>query len=182
MIAPVMLRKPIPEEVDPVKLAQKAVSLTGSLTASDFPALQGEPYSVLEGQVSFEMHFGRDSQNQCLIEGKVCGELTLECALCLKPVGHTVNCQFALRPVTSTDEAKALEEAYEPVLMDQGRVFPLFIVQEEILLSLPQVAKHSEGICTIALSVTKFADNLSSNGQGPKNPFSVLEFLKRKPE
>jgi uncharacterized protein len=53
--------------------------------------------------------------------------------------------------VEGLDEARRLPEEIEPVLIDDGRLRPLELVEDEILLALPQVPMHGADDCAVRL-------------------------------
>jgi uncharacterized protein len=87
------------------------------------------------------------------------------------PVRSNVTLAF----VEGIDEAEMLPESLDPVVVENGLVILMDLIEDELLLALPQVAMHPPGEC-----VAHAGEHVPA-GDEPlgKNPFAVLAELKR---
>ncbi len=81
------------------------------------------------------------------LRGRASGEISVTCSRCLRPVAITVDRSVDLVVVGSDAAMDALPEAadvhYAPDLM--GRLID--VLEEEVLLALPDFPSHEEGDC-----------------------------------
>ena len=79
--------------------------------------------------------------------------------------------------VVSDEQAKNLPGYYEPLLVESESIALLEVLEEELILSLPMFAYHSD--CKLEHSNDDGSDDAQQDGKKP-NPFSVLSELKLK--
>ena len=125
-----------------------------------------------EGEAAVELEFGKEG-GVAIVEGKVQADLVLECQCCLEPFSWPVRSEVRLGIVSSIDEADRLAEGLEPLLAEPDeRVAVVDIVQDELLLAIPQVPRHSH--CE-----PPDAENADALTDSPDNPFAALMQLKK---
>ena len=102
----------------------------------------------------------------------------LICQNCLQSVTWPVNSTIMLVVVQSLDEVARIPENYEPLLHGNENLLLSDIIEDELLLSLPQFPKHS-------YPCVEKVDNLYNNHSEPEqpksnpdNPFAILTSLK----
>ncbi len=99
----------------------------------------------------------------------------LECQRCLGALLLPVKSKMSLAFVQGLDEADNLPDELDPQLVDNGRVEFGLLIEDELLLMLPQVPMHPVGECVAAMG--------EKPNEGPvaarDNPFAVLAQLKR---
>jgi uncharacterized protein len=112
------------------------------------------------------------------------GQMHLICQRCMQPclVQIDESRQFVFLANEALADAFPMEDdALEPLVM--GSQFDLLgTIEDEILLSLPLIPKHPEGVCE-AVSLGAGADDLQSQGETlkkPDNPFNILKNMKKK--
>jgi len=127
------------------------------------------------GTVQFELEFFRDAHKRYCVRGRVWGRLRLVCQRCLEPVEVTLDSAPLLALVRGHDEATRLPGEYDPLLVGGVPLHPLDLVEDEILLALPQIPVHpEEGGCAIRIP----AAEQPSAPVRPDHPFQVLGQLK----
>jgi len=129
-------------------------------------------------------------------DGVVGGEPRLKMNLSLKGQMHLI-CQRCMQScLVQIDESRQFvflanealadafpieDDALEPLVVSSH--FDLLeTIEDEILLSLPLIPKHPEGVCEPA-SLGSGADHLQNQGDMPKNsdnPFNILKNMKKK--
>ena len=170
----------LPDFVDPWRMADLGKVFSGYAAIVDLPRL-AEAVSDVEGEVELRLVFDRDSGKRASITGFVKANLVLECQRCLSPMPALVESELNIALVRSTEEAERLPEQYDPLLLDEPRIRLLDIVEDELLLSLPQVPRHKEGECCSDLNqaTDQPVADLEESDKRP-NPFAILAELKQK--
>lgn len=132
----------LPNKIDPWRLATESGRLTGSLALAVLPRLVAALHRA-DGVANVALTAGVDRRGVHCIKGVVrTTEVELICQRCLGvlrlPLEATVNLGLA------RDEAEAdrLPEDYEPLLVADGVIGVADLVEDELLLVLPQVPRH----------------------------------------
>jgi uncharacterized protein len=112
------------------------------------------------------------------------GQMHLICQRCMQPclVKIEESRQFVFLANESLADTFPMEDdALEPLVMS-SQFDLLGTIEDEILLSLPLIPKHPEGVCEPA-SLGSGADDLQDQGETakkPDNPFNILKNIKKK--
>lgn len=109
------------------------------------------------------------------------GQLHLVCQRCLQnfPFHLVEKRQFVLLPTEEQADAFPMEDDQREPLVASQHFDLLETIEDEILLSLPLIPKHPEGICSPSVT---FLDKDSSNSEAqekPQNPFNILKNIKK---
>ncbi len=162
----------LPEYVDPLALAEKGCLIEGEYPLSGLSRLEGMLASY-EGTVRFELNFDREGRSR-VITGFVSTDLALDCQVCMDAIKLPVKHQVSLSVVTTIEQAERLAEKYEALLIENvdATVVLMDIVEDELLLAMPDIAKH--GDCSSEANSSKEAEL-----EEAINPFSVLANLKK---
>lgn len=137
------MSKGLPETIDPVAYVDKGRSIEGECPLTHLERLQDVVVDPV-GSVRFRLAFGREG-SVAAIRGSLRAELILQCQSCLGPMRFPVESAFALGLVASIEEANRLPEPFEPLLLEgDGSLRVLDVIEDEILLALPQVPRHPE--------------------------------------
>ncbi len=171
----------LPEFVDPWHFAEIGKVLSGQTGLAKFPRLAGLLVDAA-GDAEFEFRFLKGKKGRVHITGSVRAELTLECQRCLEPVRVPVVSELDVVVVEGFDEAEQLGEEFEPLLAGDKRIRLNEIIEDELLLTLPQVPMHCQGDCTTASNnVGGSPEQVDADqGQSKPNPFAILADLKSK--
>ncbi len=92
----------------------------------------------------FEARFSYDEQGLVTIRLKVEAELPLICQRSLLPYQERVRRSSVLAVIEEISGQELIPEAYDPVLVEQGRLAMQDLVEEELLLAVPQVPKNPD--------------------------------------
>jgi uncharacterized protein len=168
----------LPKFIDPLLLADKNVSLEGRLPLSSLDRVN-ELLANDDGEVNLTLHFSKEGK-LAKIEGQLSVVLSVKCQRCLEAVEWPLSSEIKLGIVRTFEQASNLPEGFEPLLVSDEDKIPLKdIVEDEILLLLPDIPKHSDD-CTIAFSSNeKSAPSQKAGQSSTKNPFSILADLKK---
>ncbi len=166
----------LPQHVDAVKLCQQGGQLVGQIPLARLERL-GQQLLSTEGVAEVAWHFSLDEQARKVIHGQVHAVLAMTCQRCLQRVDIPVCSESALALVWSDEQAGQLPRTLDPVLLSAEMLDLPEIVEEELLLSLPIVATHTEGSCVVAMPA---AENVLVDvvPDSKPNPFQVLANLK----
>ncbi len=169
----------LPDFVDPWHLADVGKTVSGKIGLKDLPRLCTALVSS-DGEAVFRLIFGRDEKRRIRIGGYVQAILVLECQRCLDDMQQQIDSRLNLVVIETSVEANVISEACEPVQLDNKRIRLMDLVEDELLLSIPQVPRHEPSQCKRKLDAPFFsAGGLDRDDVTEKaNPFTVLARLK----
>ena len=112
------------------------------------------------------------------------GQMHLICQRCMQPclVQIDESRQFVFLANEALADAFPMEDdALEPLVMS-SQFDLLGTIEDEILLSLPLIPKHPEGVCEAASPGSGVDDalNQGETAKKPDNPFNILKNMKKK--
>ena len=165
------MQKKLPETVDFLKQVERNACFEGVWPVSRFERL-AEAICNTQGEVTARLKFGMRAGTRCL-DGHVQAELVMRCERCLEPVSQLIESDFRFGLVTSEDEAELLPREFEPLLVTGTEVSLVDLVEDELLLSLPIVARHEEA-CSELLQKHKKDEGAQ---QDTYRPFAALKDL-----
>lgn len=166
-----MFIEPLPESVDPYRLADENVVLEGEIPLSDFERLVNY-LAERSGVVRVKLQFHKGKHNIVIIVGQIQATLAMQCQYCLDPVKVAVNTNLDL-VLMDNDDASGSGEEQDAILLQGDRIELTAIVEDDLILSLPMVARHGSGDCIGKLEYDQ------TEGPGDR-PFAELERLKQK--
>jgi len=132
------------------------------------------------GEARFVAGFEFDAQGRVTILLQVEASLPLICQRSLEPYLEPVHRRSLLGVIESMAEEALMPENYEPVLVEHGRLAMLELVEDELLLGLPEVPRNLEleEVCWQALD-SETADS-GRGAASTQQPFAGLaEQLKK---
>jgi uncharacterized protein len=165
------MQKKLPETIDFLKQVEKRASYECTWPVARFERLGGV-INDNSGEVAARLRFGISAGTRCL-DGYVQADLHMRCERCLDPVKQHIESGFRFGLVTSEEEAKMLPKEFEPLIVTDSEQSLLDLVEDELLLSLPIVAKHEEE-CSEILQKHKEDDNAQRDTY---RPFAALKDL-----
>ncbi len=171
------MRDRLPEYLDPASLANTGRDYRGPLSIVGMQRLAVLLYDADVPEFDVRLFTGRDAGGIAIVQGEVSGVLHLVCQRCLGKLDWPVQLEFTLAPVANEVQVQRLGEQYEPLLIDDDRISVRDVVEDELLLALPNFPQHAEDDdCT--LPHFDEAEAAIEADEKP-NPFAVLESLKR---
>ncbi|KFZ31782.1 metal-binding protein [Pseudidiomarina salinarum] len=169
----------VPVTADPVKSAGKQLSYLGLVPGAALVRLQDllvEPCP----DVDVSVHFDVDPQDIKHLKGQASVEVVVACERCGDAMRLLLLTDFAYAPVTKRQKATDMPEQYEPVELDElGEVNLHQLIEDELILAMPVVAKHDERECRIDSNAMQWG-KIDTASETKENPFAVLQELKRK--
>jgi uncharacterized protein len=183
------------DTIEPLALAARGRILEGRLPLSSLPRLlpllaedtaQADP-ALQNGEVEYRLEFGIDEGGIPCVMGSVKAVLPLTCQRCMETMALRVSTRTRLGIVTSQAAAEQLPERYDPLLVPSSAVEDeadsgitvASIVEDELILALPQVAMHKKEECPQGeafLGSAKGEEDVAATQR--ENPFAVLSQLK----
>ncbi|WP_447556577.1 YceD family protein [Vreelandella sp. EE22] len=175
-----MLTSQLPSRVEPYKLATRRERLEGHVALDKLPRL-AEEAGEQTGECYASLEFGIDAQGRREIRGHLRATLALACRRCLVPLSRDVSSDFLLGMVSDETLASELPASHEPVLVENEQLDLLTVIEDELILSLPQVVYHDEAECYVsAEQLVSRTEGAADESAPVSNPFAVLNVLKGK--
>ena len=168
----------LPIEINPYRLIEQRRILNGQLLLKHMFRLQ-ELTANTEGDVTVELSFERTDTGLAMIHGSIRTVIPLLCQRCMQSFGYEINKTWQLILVKSDAEAERIQAQYEAWVVEEDRIFLLDFVEDELLLSLPVVAKHNKCDMDKAAMRASFSEEDKQQMQKAeiKNPFASLKAI-----
>lgn len=165
----------LPNLIDPLLFAERRSILAGALKISVLERLSGMVVNA-DKDINVNVQFAKQGK-RAVISGTIQTLLELECQSCLQEMAWLIDLAFKLAVVSSLEEADKLEIDCEPLLLDGEKISLNDLIEDEILLAIPDYPKHGYDCIPRHRSKDPAFDD---NGQTEtNNPFSVLAKLKK---
>lgn len=171
----------LPDHLDPWRFADLGKVVEGGVLPLEGMSRLRECLREDSGEAVFDLSFARDEQRRAVVTGRIRAQLRLQCQRCLETVVHGVDAEVSIAFVEGYDQAAQLPDSLDPCLVEEGgRVRLLDLIEDELLLQLPQVAMHEAGSCPVMLTGTTGEKPSQTDVQPENNPFALLAGLKGK--
>lgn len=174
-----MLTTRLPTQVEPYRLAANAERREGLVSLAGMTRL-AEEAGEQQGDCEVRLDFGVDAQGRRFIEGWLKADVQLACRRCLEPMPMTLESHFLLGMVASDAMAAELPGSYEPVVVENEQLNLLSVLEDELILSLPQVVYHDEAECAVSRDQLASGADSEVSDEPATSPFDVLRKLKDK--
>lgn len=172
------MRTQYPKEIDAWSAADRKKHLSFTLPITQckrLTSLLASNQGLLDVVIDFS-RLGRQAQAL----GHVKGTLSLVCQRCLSPMTFELSATINIAFVFNDKQAKLLDDSHEPMIVDeQGMVKTLDIIEEEILLSLPQFSMHQEDCQIDRVNHQTTLQESNDKQDIRENPFAILAQLKK---
>lgn len=174
-----------PDWISPERAAEGKRVFSGTVPLSRMKRLV--PLLVTaDGDATFVAAFRRDIDRRVIVDLQVEAALPLVCQASLEVYDEQVKRRCDLAVIERDGEQVDLPENYEPVNTENGRLAIVSLVEEELLLGLPQIPRKP-GLERVEYSTgEETSESVTSQGQdlqdgGNSNPFAALQgMLERK--
>jgi uncharacterized protein len=164
----------LPDLIDPLLLAERRALLSGALKLGVFERLAKLVVNP-EAVVEIELDFSKQGK-QALLVGRIRSDFELECQSCLQGLPWSVDISCKLGVVATLQEADRLAIDCEPLLFNGEKISLNELIEDEILLALPDYPKHEFDCMRQRSSKDRNFDEIEPGKAN--NPFSVLAKLK----
>ena len=132
----------LPREVDFLLMAEHNRQFEGCLPISELGRLH-DVLNSTEGEVTVKLKFGWKYGIRSLT-GSISADMDLICQRCLNPMMVNVSGKFCFALIEDADEIDDLPDGMEPYIIEGDKQSVDDVVIDELLLSIPLVAKHDE--------------------------------------
>lgn len=132
-----------PDFIDPQKAAEGHRTFSGTIALGRMERLK-EFLASEEGEVGFTVQFDKDSLVGVKIQVEVNAALWLVCQRSLEPYQEMVKRTSLLGVIDDISQEGLLPEGYEATLAEHGKISFLTMVEDELLLALPQVPRNPD--------------------------------------
>ena len=132
-----------PDWLDPWKAAEGRRTFAGSIPLARMERLQ-PLLADSGGEAHFTAEFQFDGQAMVTIDMNVTADLTLTCQSSLEPYIESVQRQSLLGVIENVAEEELMPGNYEPVQVEDRRLALLELVEDELLLGIPQVPRNPQ--------------------------------------
>ncbi|MGZ4960181.1 MAG: YceD family protein [Methylomonas sp.] len=166
----------LPDLIDPLMLAERRSVLAGALKIAALERLS-DLVAQSDGYIEIELVFAKEGKRP-IVSGSIKATLELQCQSCLQALSWPIDIAFKLGIVSSIEEADRLEIDCEPLLFNGEKISLNALIEDEILLALPDYPKHGYDCITRRSSQNSDYDK-QDNQTKADNPFSVLAKLKK---
>jgi uncharacterized protein len=168
----------LPDFADPHRLCGLGKVYEGELALREFPRLAALMASQ-SGTVRFRLGFGRDAERRSVIDVEVAGVLPLVCQRCLQSFGYPIETAARLALVNGPDEAERLPSELDPLLVVDGCVAPRDLIEDELLLAVPNAPMHRLQDCPVDLqALNGAAEAAPATADSRPSPFAGLAGLR----
>jgi uncharacterized protein len=175
-----MSNEPLPRRADLFKLAHQGARISSHVDVARLKrfadALAGD-----SGVIAIELQFGVDEQGIRFASGNLATDVKVLCQRCLQPMDLHVSSAVSIGLVRDDEQARHLPKRYDPVVVGDDEETELTdIIEDDLLLSLPLVSYHEQDQCSgLSRYETELDEESPAPANEPKNPFSILEQLKK---
>ena len=169
------MAKPLPDRFDPDLMARDGTRHEAVVPVARFERLVAILASDA-GEVQASARFSR-REDHVVVAGRVRASLALLCQRCLEPMVLEVDEPYELTCVESEAAARALAEELDPVVLDDaGRITIVALLEDELILHVPLIARHPEA-ARCAPPEHSFGGEGIEPEAGPSRPFDALRNL-----
>jgi uncharacterized protein len=174
IIQPVMTMYKLSKTINLDQMFKQTTGLAGQFNLVECLRLAPLLLST-DAVVDFSLQFMQDDASRRVVKITIDCGLMLECQRCMQPMCYQVAIENLLVVVASEKEAENCPEEYEPLLLTTNEVILGDLLEDELLLKLPLVAKHDEAECRVKIPEFRQDDTPKSS----KKPFAALDTLMR---
>ncbi len=169
-----MQKVKIPITIDPRNAAARKLDCRGVVEPGDFPRLSSM-VDELAGDIEVQVSFYRDATGLDVFAGRASVPAVMRCQRCLEPMTVTLSAEFRYAVDPEEVVRLGLEDQFDVAeLNGLGEILLCDIIEDELILSLPIVARHPLQDCPAA---DLLQDQEADGGPEPEerhNPFAAL--------
>jgi len=171
-------------QIDPWQAVRSELSLEGEAYAEDLPRLADALISgggTADWPARYSLHFGRGADGYAMASGRALLTFRPVCQRCLGEVAIPLDAPIALALIRHEAKTEAIPDHLDPLEVGERRIRSLDLVEDELLLSIPQVPVHPLGACQTPQRPRVVPEEGALADQGveaSENPFAVLAGLK----
>ncbi len=170
--------KPITSRISPESLALESTSYSVEVPLAQFKRV-AELLEDTSGGFTAECTFSA-WESHTKVSGRWQADLNLLCQRCLKPMVQPIDVPFQLICVESEQQADALADELDPVILDEHRqIHVVDLFEDDIILNMPSVPRHEDDEACTAGKM-EYGQLPEQSGSEKRKPFEALKELKLK--
>lgn len=169
----------LPHLIEPGKWADREALLDAVVPLRRFERLL-EGALGDAGDVSVKARFVRDARGLPHLTGQLDTVLSLTCQRCLEAVAVAVTADVDVFLLSDEAYADRLGEDEDYVVFEQGQLDLPELLEDELILALPLVARHDD--CEPQVALSEPEPEVVIAPVKKENPFQVLASLKQPDE
>ncbi|HEY5719876.1 MAG TPA: YceD family protein [Gammaproteobacteria bacterium] len=162
--------------MDVVALAAEGATATRRYRLREFPRL-ADVLAGSGGEAEARFRFVQAAAEVAGCELEVRADASLRCERCLEPFVETLRSATRLAFVAGKRAAGGVPAGFEELALPSGLVSLRELVEDELLLSLPLVAKHGEGTACAQRAAPAANGDDADPQAGTRRPFAGLKEL-----
>lgn len=135
------MSREFPDFIDPWRAAEGSRRIGGTIPLARLKRLQ-PLLAASDGEARFELQFGFDEQRRATVTAEVSAPLTLTCQRSLERYVENVRLHSVLTVIGDQAEQALLSTEEEYLVVDEGRMAVADVVEDELLLGIPQVPRN----------------------------------------
>ncbi len=167
----------LPLRFDPVLFAKRGRQFEGKIPVENMPRIM-ELAPNSDGEFDVTMEFSISSLQFPMVKGTIEGEVVQSCQRCMGDAAVPISGKFQLLLVSPDSLELASEEGHEIFEYDGQQITTASLIEDEIILSMPIVAKHTD-IEKCESNVKQWMHEFDEVPTDEKeNPFAKLKDLK----
>jgi uncharacterized protein len=174
------MSRDFPDWISPDRAAEGKRIFSGTIPLKRMKRLSPLLVSA-DGDATFSATFKRDIEKRVVIDLRVEADLPLICQASLEVYDEKVQRHSELAVIDEDEREDQVPDYYDAVRSEHGRVALAALVEEELLLSLPQIPRKP-GLAGVEFSTGELpAEKAAKQTEGKSNPFAALQdMLERK--
>lgn len=137
------MSREFPDFIDPWRAAEGGKRIGGTIPLARFKRL-APLLASNDGDAAFDLQFGYDAQRRATVTVEVSVPLRLTCQRSLEPYVERVAQRSLLQIIGEPGEEALLSGDEEFVLVEAGRLAVADLVEDELLLAVPQVPRNPD--------------------------------------
>ena len=127
-----------------------------------------------QGEAEFTAAFKTDLEKRVIVELQVTAALPLVCQASLDVYDEQVERNAVLAVIEDQAEQEGLPDSYDPVQTENGRLAIASLVEDELILGLPQIPRKPD-LESVEYSTAPAGQESGAAAEGRKKPFAALQ-------
>lgn len=169
------MSRDLPEILELAPFQGQSTALSGQLSTRRMARLR--EVGDVAGEVAVSLTLAAQAHGDLSLSGTVESVIGLTCQRCLDPVDVPLVSDFEFVVIDEADAGDDEAESAEIILARDGMLRLVDVVEDELLLALPVVARHDDA--NPCRPARQHFGPAGEPAPEPDNPFAVLEQLKR---
>lgn len=174
-------RSPDPHAIDLSPFCRRGLSVSGAWPLASLTRLAASFSAATDGEAAFlatgSLRAVAGSEPQMWVALDANAVVPLQCQRCLQTLAEPLQVQRQIRFVPTEDEAARLdEESEDDVLLQPARLDLQALLEDELILALPLVPRHT--VCPEPIEASP--GSAPEEAEAPPHPFAALAALRKR--